>query len=354
MELFYLLIGVGLGWGWSRTIRSDKKPGVSTTSVSETTDSLRIHPSPEEPQPVTQDIQLPPEESQPVGQDIQLPPEESKSTQNSLQPLEEELKQTQLAYTMAKEMSQFKGGFLARTAHELRSPLSSLIGMHQLILSDLCDSPEEAREFVAQANTSALKMVKILDEVIAVSKTEHGTNRLETATLPLSQTFEEVYRLTHMQAANSNLQFEIVSPDPDIYVVADVRRFRQVLMGIVDAAIAQLAQCKEGSIKVSSSSLPESNQAVIWIDVQSPTQNWSEAIDLLSTTPELEKQPDQASEFSPGLTLLMVQPLINAMQGKLEVVAIPDSEASSMYEHYTRLQCSIPLATAEAGEQALA
>jgi signal transduction histidine kinase len=354
MELFYLLIGVGLGWGWSRTIRSDKKSEVSTTFVSEATDSLPINPSQEKSQVVASDIQLPQEEPQAVAPDIQPPQEESKLDDNNLQPLEEELKQTQLAYIMAQEMSQFKGGFLARTAHELRSPLSSLIGMHQLILSDLCDSPEEAREFVAQANTSALKMVKILDEVIAVSKTEHGTNRLETTTLPLSQTFEDVYRLTHMQAANSNLQFEIVSPEPEIYVVADARRFRQVLLGIVDAAIAQLGQRKEGSIKVFSSSSLESNQAQISIDVQSPNQNWSEAVDLLSTTPEPDKQAEQTSEFSPGLTLLMVQSLIKAMQGNLEVVAIPDSEASSMYEHCTRLQCSIPLATAETEEQALA
>src|SRR4028118_383672 len=73
----------------------------------------------------------------------------------------EQLKQTQLAYQMAHEMSQFKSGFLARTSHELRSPLSSVIGLHQLILSDLCDSPEEEREFVAQANASALKLVKL-------------------------------------------------------------------------------------------------------------------------------------------------------------------------------------------------
>ncbi|MEW5858349.1 MAG: sensor histidine kinase, partial [Cyanobacteriota bacterium] len=43
----------------------------------------------------------------------------------------EELKQTQMAYHMATEMSQFKAGFLARTSHELRSPLNSLIGLHQ-------------------------------------------------------------------------------------------------------------------------------------------------------------------------------------------------------------------------------
>ena len=46
-----------------------------------------------------------------------------------------------LAYYQALELAQFKGGFLARSAHELRSPLSSLMGLHQLILTGLCDSP---------------------------------------------------------------------------------------------------------------------------------------------------------------------------------------------------------------------
>ena len=42
----------------------------------------------------------------------------------------------ELAYQMAQEMSDFKGGFLARVTHELRSPLNGLIGLHQLILED--------------------------------------------------------------------------------------------------------------------------------------------------------------------------------------------------------------------------
>ena len=52
----------------------------------------------------------------------------------------EQLKQTQLAYQLAQQMSQFKAGFLTRVSHELRSPLNSMIGLHQLILSDFsCD-----------------------------------------------------------------------------------------------------------------------------------------------------------------------------------------------------------------------
>ncbi|HAA29801.1 MAG TPA: histidine kinase, partial [Cyanobacteria bacterium UBA8553] len=168
MDLIYLVVGVGLGLLGSRFIRSTKEPKepVVSTSINQ----------PEEPMVSTS--------SEPQGTD-----------QENLQPLKEELKQTQLAYQMAQQISQFKGGFLARTSHELRSPLSSLIGMHQLILNDLCDSPEEEREFVAQANNSAKKMVKLLDELIAVAKMEHGKTRLETRSLPLTKVFEDVHIL---------------------------------------------------------------------------------------------------------------------------------------------------------------
>ncbi len=342
MELIFLILGVGLGVVGSRVTQSFKKPVDSTPSVPQAANSGNFQAAQEEQKPLEQELNPPLKE-------------ESHSLSSELQPLEEELKQTQLAYEMAKEMSQFKGGFLARTAHELRSPLSSVIGMHQLILSDLCDSPEEAREFVAQANTSALKMVKLLDEVIDVAKTEHGTNRLELRSLPLTQVFEDVYRLTHMQAANNNLQFELVPPDPDIYVLADSRRFRQVLIGIVDAAIAQLSERKEGSIKVWVTPASESQEVCIWIDVQCPTTDWSETVDLLSQTPEAKEQQSQTSNASSGLTLLMVQTLVEVMQGRLEMLPISNEESTaSSTENFTRLRCSMPLGTPETVEPALA
>ncbi len=57
---------------------------------------------------------------------------------------------------MAAQMGQYKAGFLARTFHELGSPLTSLISLYQLILSDLCDSPAEERDCIAQAQQSCL------------------------------------------------------------------------------------------------------------------------------------------------------------------------------------------------------
>ena len=310
MDLIYLVVGVGLGIVASRVTHSLKKPEVSTAP-------------------------------RPQGAD-----------QGDLQPLKEELKQTKLAYEMAKEMSQFKAGFLARTSHELRSPLSSLIGMHQLILSDLCDSPEEAREFVAQANISALKMVKLLNEVTEVAKTEHGTNRIEIRSLPLTQIFEDVHRLTHLQAANRNLQLKVISPDPEIYVLADPRRFLQVLVGLVDKVIAQM---ESGSIQVWATCSSESTDAHIRIDIDSPTPILSEPVDLLSRTPEGETQPEETSEIPSGLNFLIVQTLVQVMQGNLEVLSLSseDSVGDSTGEALTRIQCSMPLGTPETVEPML-
>lgn len=276
---------------------------------------------------------------------------------NKLHTLEEELKQTQLAYEMAKLMSQFKAGFLARTSHELRAPLSSLMGMHQLILSDLCDSKEEEREFIAHANSSAQKMVKLLDEVITVAKTEHGTNLLEIRPVQLTRVFDDIYLLTHMQAANRNFGLEIVPPDSGIHVLADPRRFRQVLVGIVDSAIAQM---EEGSIKVSSINSPSSKEIKILIDIQCSNPLWSEPVDLLYSTPKIQTpiSKNKKTEFSPspGLTLFMANTLVEVMQGRLELIAVPHEEntSDSTSQKLTRLQCSMPQAAPEALEPELA
>ena len=351
MDLIYLVAGIGLGLAASRFTRSNKQPLVSTVSSPQGVDSTvsssqEVHSTASS----SQEADSTASSSQKADSTVSSP---QKADLDELQPLKEELKQAKLAYEMAREMSQFKAGFLARTSHELRSPLSRLLGMHQLILSDLCDSPEEEREFVAQANTSALKMVKLLNEVTEIAKTEHGTNRLEICPLQLAHIFEDVHRLTHLQAANRNLQFKVVSPDPEIHICADPRRFRQVLAGLVDTAIARM---ETGSIQVSAACSPESEEAHIWIDIDSPTPILSESVDFLSRTPEGEIEPQEASEIPSGLNFLMVQTLVEVMQGRLEVLPLSEENtvADSTATNLTRIQCSMPLGTPEPVEQALA
>lgn len=248
------------------------------------------------------------------------------------QPLEQDsqssLQSLQLAYQLATEVSQFKGGFLARTSHELQSPLNGMIGMQQLILQDLCDSPEEEREFIAQANQSALKMIKVLDHVVDVARLEHGTVKMELQPLQLTALLQAVYDLTCLQAADRNLKLDLTLPDPDLYVFADPRRLQQVLLYLVDAAIAEMG---EGYIYVSAQPVMETECVQIWLDCDR-LLHFSEPLARLQTHSEPE-----AAIPSLGLNCLTIQILLSLMGGTLTVVDPPTGSKQ------TRLQCTVPL-----------
>ncbi|NDJ21288.1 sensor histidine kinase [Nostoc sp. B(2019)] len=257
--------------------------------------------------------------------------------------IQQQIQQTQLAYQMAREMSQFKAGFLARTTHELRSPLNGLIGLHQLILSDLCEDPAEEREFIAQAHERTLKLLKLMDEILSVARTEHGTNKLDIQPRPLAQVLEEVYDLTYMLAANRNFSLQMLPADPEIYVLADQRWLRQVLINLVDTAISQM---EEGSINISSSIIPTSNLAYIWLDVPTHAMPWSESIDLIKSEDKLPRTEQENPSLSPGMKLLLNQTLVEVMGGKLEILPSPISKEPD--QQLIRLQVSIPLVISEA------
>ncbi len=239
---------------------------------------------------------------------------------NEIDELKEELKQAQLAYQMAAQMSQFKAGFLARTSHELRSPLSSLIGLHQLILSDLCESPEEQKEFIAQAYHSALKLMKLIDEIVAVSKTEYGSNSLHLESLQLAEIFREIDRLTHLQAANRSLRLEIVNPDAEVYVFADRSRLIQLIFNLIDSGISLM---KRGTIKLSTTEVTL-DRVRVEIDLECPAVLWQE-----STPTEPNFNPNDLAEIreflqeislSANMKLLLSQTLLETMGGSLELL----------------------------------
>lgn len=236
-----------------------------------------------------------------------------------IESLEEELKKTQLAYQMAVQMSQFKAGFLARTSHELRSPLSSLIGLHQLILSDLCESPEEQKEFLTQAYNSAMKLMGLIDEIVAVSKTEYGTKQLKMESLRLADIFHEIYNLTHLQAANRNLRLEIVTPQDTIYIYADRSRLIQSITNLIDSGIAMM---KEGYIKLIA--IEEVAKIKIELSFDCAARLWKEEANnkepLINCNIAQVRNLVQNIELSPSMKLLLSQTLLETMGGSLQLL----------------------------------
>jgi hypothetical protein len=137
-----------------------------------------------------------------------------------------------------------------------------------------------------------------------------------------------------------------VLPDPEIYVLADYRWLRQILVNLVDTAIAQM---QFGSICLSSSFSPTNDTLYIWLDVPTHALTASESIDLMKSGVQTCQMDEDHTTFSPGMNLLLNQTLLEVMGGKLEIVPFPIIEETT--EELTRLQVSIPPVIPEVGLQ---
>jgi signal transduction histidine kinase len=246
------------------------------------------------------------------------------------------LKQMHLAYLSALELSQFKAGFLSRTSHELRSPLNGLISSLQLILADLCDDPQEERDYVRIAHDSALKLVAILDQVITVSKVTQGSYPLKFAAVDLDLVLQEVAMQVRMPAENRNLKLHIPLLEAEIEVWADMACLRQVLVMLIDGAIVLM---QEGVIAVAA--LVDGDSVKITIVDDRPVEAWREvfpAMPLPQLTVPLAKTLDDLSQvptLSPNFRLVLAKDLLMAMGGNLALIE---------QDGKTHLECWLPLA----------
>ncbi|TVQ52280.1 MAG: sensor histidine kinase [Spirulina sp. DLM2.Bin59] len=253
--------------------------------------------------------------------------------QQDLAQLQTALAQMTLAYEQASQLNQLKAGFLARTSHELRAPISSMMGLHQLILSDLCESPEEERDFVRQAHESAQRLLKLLDEILYIAKLDYGTNQIHPHPLSIQTAFTGVHRLTHLVALNRGYGLALTEPEPDCYIIADEKKFVQALANLVNTAIAFM---RDGDIQLTVE--PGPTWVQIRIRITSTKTIWEE---VGADQPWPLLTADQPEDIplplpSPAMAFSLSRKLIHHMGGDLTLLATP-----AQGDPMTEIQCQM-------------
>jgi PAS domain S-box-containing protein len=133
-----------------------------------------------------------------------------------------------------EEGSRLKSEFLANTSHELRTPLNGMIGFLQLVLDGMCDSPEEERDFLKQALQCSRHLLGLINDVLDIAKIEAGKLTLEIEEVDVQQLFDEVYTVTHVQAAQRGIKLTFEPPAAtSVGVRGDAGKIKQVLINLV-------------------------------------------------------------------------------------------------------------------------
>ena len=147
-----------------------------------------------------------------------------------------------------EEASRLKSEFLANTSHELRTPLNGMIGFLQLVLDGMCDSQEEERDFQQQALQCSRHLLRLINDVLDIAKIESGKLSLDLEPLDIPRLFEEVQTLTHVQAAQRDIQLTFDTDlEPGVTARGDFGKVKQVLINLVGNSLKFTPQ---GSIRV--------------------------------------------------------------------------------------------------------
>lgn len=154
-------------------------------------------------------------------------------------------KNLQLIYSSQKHY-----GFLSATVHDLKTPLTSILGFAELLQEEKVSGAlnQKQQKFVTQINNSANHLLQIIKDLLNYSIVESGRMQLEIRKQNLNDVLYQIYPEIAVLIKNREINY-ITSVADNIYGYFDTERLRQVLENLISNSVKFTS--KQGMIHVS-------------------------------------------------------------------------------------------------------
>ncbi|KAH1163452.1 hypothetical protein GLYMA_01G164800v4 [Glycine max] len=137
----------------------------------------------------------------------------------------------------AEASSNYKSQFLANMSHELRTPMAAVIGLLDILISDDCLTNEQYST-VTQIRKCSTALLRLLNNILDLSKVESGKLVLEDAEFDLGRELEGLVDMFSVQCINHNVETVLdLSDDMPKLVKGDSARVVQIFANLINNSI---------------------------------------------------------------------------------------------------------------------
>ena len=143
-----------------------------------------------------------------------------------------------IAKVGAETANRTKSEFLANMSHELRTPLNAILGFSEVIKTAMFGPIDERyKAYGADINASGSHLLKLINQILDLSKLEAGQVELDEDEVDLGVVFVASWRLIEAQAERSRIRVSAVLENDLPLVRADDRRIRQIVINLLSNAV---------------------------------------------------------------------------------------------------------------------
>lgn len=265
----------------------------------------------------------------------------TRDLQETLDEMEIRNSELQTGRREALKANIMKSEFLANVSHEIRTPLNGIIGFSELLART--QLTEQQEDYLSTIYTSSDDLLKILNDILDLSKIDAGKLIIEKTDVNLRDVLEEVFARLAPQAAEKELSFNyLIYSDVPVNIVNDPLRLRQILSNLLSNAIKFT---KQGGVSARVSLINASdNHASIRFEIQDTGIGMSdEQIQKIFSAFAQGDSSTARNYGGTGLGLVISRALVEAMNGEV-TVSSQDGQGSTFTFHIeTELQQQPPL-----------
>jgi signal transduction histidine kinase/DNA-binding response OmpR family regulator len=226
-----------------------------------------------------------------------------------------------LRLSAAKERSEreskSKSSFLTVTSHEIRTPISAIMGIAQIELQKE-GLPEEYAKAFDKIYTSGNTLLGIINDILDLSKIESGKLELNPAEYDIPSLINDVMQCNAIRIGSKNINF-LIEPDSSLpsKFYGDELRLRQVLNNLLSNAIKYT---DEGFVKLSVNHLERGEETFLRFSVEDSGQGLmpEDKANLFSEYRRFNAAANRSTEGT-GIGLSITKCLVEMMGGTITV-----------------------------------
>ena len=211
-----------------------------------------------------------------------------------------------------RELDDLKNKFLGMAAHDLRNPLTSIIGFSSVLTSDYEGfSPDEHKQYTGIIESSSKKMLALVNNLLDISVIESGNLRLQIDPNSLAKAIRERMAIFDFHASKKD-----ISLHASLEEIQDFPFDKDQICQVLDNLIGNAIKFSPKGSKVHVSLGKEGNGATVRVQDEGPGLSEEDRTKLFGTFQKLSAKPT-GGEKSTGLGLAIAKKIVEAHGGAI-------------------------------------